>query len=82
MDAKRLGQTFSNNLQLLRKRKGWSLRRLADLMETSPSVILHWEQGVTSPTLSSITKLCLVFDVGPSVMLGQQTAERLREVPA
>lgn len=82
MDAKQLGPTFASNLRLLRERNGWSQRHLAELLGTSAPVIVHWEKGRQSPTLDTVTKLCLVFKVTPNVMLGEETAELLSAVPA
>lgn len=79
MKPSELPPTFCRNLLALRKAKQWSLRRMAVELRTSPSVIIDWEKGVTSPTLDSIVKICDVLNVEPLDLLGEST-ERILAV--
>ncbi|MBX3448232.1 MAG: helix-turn-helix transcriptional regulator [Planctomycetaceae bacterium] len=75
MTPDQLGPVFCRNLRALRVAKGWSQRRLAESLETSSPVVVAWEKGHKSPTLSSISKLCVVLDVRPEDLLGETTAD-------
>lgn len=73
MKPSELKPTFCRNLLALRHAKQWSQRRLAIELKTSPSVIIDWEKGVTSPTLDSIAKICDVLCVEPLDLLSEST---------
>lgn len=54
MTPKEIGKTLKN----LRRSKGYSIRRMAELASCSPSFISQIELGNTSPSLSSMARIC------------------------
>ncbi len=48
---------FSKNLREIRKAKGLTREKLAELLHVSWQTIGHWEQGYTEPSLTMLTKL-------------------------
>lgn len=82
MKPNELGPTFARNLRALRLAKGWSQQKLADELETSAPIVSLWESGKTSPTLSTVTKLCVVLKVEPGDLLGDSTTRILETAQA
>lgn len=52
---------FSERLKTLRKKKGWSTRRLADAMGMSPSLVTKLERGRANPELATLLRLQRAF---------------------
>ena len=53
---------FSDKINALRKRKGWSQEELANQLDVSRQAIYKWEAGLTTPELEKIKKLTEIFD--------------------
>ena len=82
MTPQQLGPTFARNLKALRNAKGWSQQDLAAKLKSAASIVSLWESGKTSPTLATVTKLCVVFGVHPEDLLGDGTARILETTHA
>ena len=54
---------FGENLQQLRKEKGWSQENLADLLEVSRQAISKWESDAAYPETEKLVALSGLFDV-------------------
>ncbi len=61
---------FGEKIKELRKEKGWSQKMLALQIEQAQSTIFYWEQNKQEPNISSLKKLCEVFDVSADYLLG------------
>ncbi len=71
--------SLSNNLKLLRKKKGWSQTQLAEQIGSHLSHINRIETGKYNPSLDVIQKLANVFDVSIDYLVSD-TDEDFKEV--
>lgn len=46
----------------MRRWKGWSQERLAELLDVSRQTVYKWEAGLSTPTLPKIQTLVQLFD--------------------
>lgn len=57
---------FGRRIIVLRRRKGWTQRRLAQEMGMNDSHALsHWESGRNEPSLYNFFRLCKTLGVSP-----------------
>ncbi len=61
---------FGEKIKELRQLKGWSQKTLAEKIEQAQSAIVYWERNECEPTISSLKRLCEVFDVSADYLLG------------
>lgn len=54
---------FSEKLQKLRKEKGLSQERLAEMLDVSRQAVSKWESGQTYPEIDKLIKLSDLFNV-------------------
>jgi DNA-binding XRE family transcriptional regulator len=54
-------QDINMKLRVARKRNMWTLSEIADMVGVSPQTYQRWERGTQDPHLSSLRKLCEVF---------------------
>ena len=59
-----------NRLKELRKEKGLTQTDLAELLEVTKLTIHNWENGVSSIKSDRLKKLCEIFDVDATYLLG------------
>jgi transcriptional regulator with XRE-family HTH domain len=52
-------------LRQARESKGWTQRRLAEVMNIEAQTVSAWERGFRSPGLELRMRLCEVFDMSP-----------------
>lgn len=67
----RCQDVFVENMKKYRKFLGWSQEKLAHKSGLDMSYIGRIERKVVCPTLSTINKICLSFDVESSIMFMQ-----------
>jgi transcriptional regulator with XRE-family HTH domain len=60
---------FSETLKEIRKLSELKQKEVSSL-GVSPNCYASWEQGRTEPSISSIRKLCVIFDVSADYLLG------------
>lgn len=60
---------FGNTIHRLRKERGYTQQKLADLVGNSNRTISKWEKGTTVPDLATIQALCKVLEVSPRVLI-------------
>lgn len=48
--------------EVARRKKGWTLKRLADELEQEYQTVLYWNQGRSYPRVPTLLKLCAVLD--------------------
>lgn len=61
---------FGEKIKELRKAKGLTQKMLAEQIGQAQSTIFYWEQNKQEPTISSLKKLCDIFDVSADYLLG------------
>lgn len=66
-----------NRIEQLRKEKGWSQQRLAEIQGVHQTAVSQWEKGRTTPSFETLMSLCSLFDVRPEYLMGT-SAERGR----
>lgn len=71
------------NLKKYREAKGFSQKKLADMIGVSQSTVAMWEVGRNNPEYAKIEKLAEALDVGVSDLMGIETRppKEYRRVP-
>ena len=49
-------------LRYQRQTRGWSQKKLADLLDTSKELVSRWERGIQQPSPYYQEKLCVLFE--------------------
>ncbi len=60
---------FGEKIKELRISNGWTQKELASKIEQAQSTIVYWEQNKQEPNISSLKKLCQLFDVSADYLL-------------
>jgi transcriptional regulator with XRE-family HTH domain len=60
---KKVEETFSERLKMLRKERGWSQEDLATRMDVSPGSVGNWEMGPYEPHPKTLKKLASLLEV-------------------
>ena len=60
---------FAHNLKSLRKDKGLSQNKIADVFEVTGSTVSGWESGDSFPNLKLFSAICQYFGTDPTSML-------------
>ena len=63
---------FAENLQALRKKKGWSQEQLAVAIGVTRQTVSKWELGSTTPELEKLLALSKLFQVSLDDLTGNQ----------
>lgn len=61
---------FGMTLKQLRKARGLSQRQLAEMVYVTDSMISKYEANVSSPTLETVQRMALVFNVSMDYLCG------------
>ena len=61
---------FRIRLKELRIEKGFSQKKLAELIGSNNSSVCDWECGRSEPSLFYVVKLCKIFEVSADYLLG------------
>jgi transcriptional regulator with XRE-family HTH domain len=61
-------------IRLLRRRKGWTQRELAQRAGVTQTTIVRLERGDTEPVISTIRKVAEALGVPPAEILGEGAA--------
>ena len=71
-----------NRIKELRKEKGLTQKKLADIAEVSKRTLIYWENGESQIKTDKAEKLADYFDVNVSYLLGYSDfpARSLREI--
>lgn len=80
MDRKEL-RAFSGVLRQLRKRRGMTLRGLAEAVDVEPSTIHRYEHGEINPSLEMLARLAGALGVRPSDLLCDVAATSIPAEP-
>ena len=71
-----------NRLKELRKEKGLTQDDLAELLEVTKSTIFNWENGVSNIKPDRLKKLCEIFDVDATYLLGYNNVKNETNIKA
>ena len=63
---------FAENLQALRKKKGWSQEQLEEAIGVTRQTVSKWELGSTTPELEKLLALSKLLDVSLDELTGNQ----------
>ncbi|HTR42842.1 MAG TPA: helix-turn-helix transcriptional regulator [Pseudomonadales bacterium] len=66
---KKIEETFSGRLKMLRKERGWSQEDLATKLDVSPGSVGNWEIGPYEPHAKTLKTLAALFDVDVRYLL-------------
>ena len=75
---------FPETLKILREKRGYSQKQLADVLHVSKNSVSHYELGVCMPSIDVIINMADIFDVSIDYLLGRSTvnlSKRLLEKP-
>lgn len=64
---------FCSILSSMRKAKGLSQEELAEKLGVSRQAISKWENGISSPEMAQLPKLCEIFETTPNELLGYES---------
>jgi transcriptional regulator with XRE-family HTH domain len=81
---RKVEETFSERLKMLRKERGWSQEDLATKMEVSPGSVGNWEMGPYEPHAKTLKKLAALLEVDvPFLLRGEERSPTatIREQP-
>ena len=53
---------FAENLKILRRTKGLTQAALASLLGVDQRTVSAWENGISEPSFTILSKLCDIFD--------------------
>jgi len=60
---RKVEETFSERLKLLRKERGWSQEDLAARLDVSPGSVGNWEMGPHEPHPKTLNKIATLLEV-------------------
>ena len=63
--------TFREQIIILRDKHKLSQQELADKLDVSRQTVSRWEAGKSLPSLNQLGNICKVFEIDPSVLLGE-----------
>ena len=72
---------LAERLKLLRKERGISQQRLADLLGLGQSTVAMWEKGKNSPAYETLINIANIFNVSIDYLAGQKTAKSPCRIP-
>lgn len=61
---------ISYHIRFFREQNKWTQKELAEQLKVSRSVIAKWENNIVTPDISSLLKLCKIFDVSIDHLVG------------
>lgn len=62
--------TFGCRLKKLRVSKGLTQTKLAERMNVNPVTVCHWERSKQEPCIEDLKRLCELFGITGSELLG------------
>lgn len=64
-------ETLGDRISILRKKVGWSQRRLGELLDISHASVQNWEKGSSVPNSLELAKIADLFNVSTDFLLGR-----------
>src|SRR5580704_16871111 len=79
---RKIEDSFSERLKMLRKARGWSQEDLAARLDVSAGSVGNWEMGPHEPHAKTLKKIAGIFEVDVVFLLrGQREEPAMREQP-
>jgi transcriptional regulator with XRE-family HTH domain len=78
---KKVEETFSERLKMLRKERGWSQEDLARRLDVSPGSVGNWEMGPHEPHPKTLRKIAALFEVDVLFLLRGEREEESGVAP-
>jgi len=69
--------TFGNKLKEARKKKGYTQKELADLIDATNTAISNWENDINKPDMDMVENLCGALSVSPKYFFSNDTSDIL-----
>lgn len=63
-------ETFGSKLKELRIERGLTQKQLAQKIGSAQSAVYYWEADKQEPSISSLKKICELFEVSADYLLG------------
>lgn len=70
-----------NRLKELRQQKKWQQVKLAEILNTTQQTIARYENGEREPDISTLRRLCDVFNCSADYLLGRSPLMRMELTP-
>uniref|UniRef100_A0A7V3ZJT9 XRE family transcriptional regulator n=1 Tax=Dictyoglomus thermophilum TaxID=14 RepID=A0A7V3ZJT9_DICTH len=67
--------TFGERLRHIRKKRGLSLNKLAELLNVAPITVSRWERNQREPDFGTLQKLSEILDISIDYLLGKEDAK-------
>src|SRR5690625_1835014 len=64
------------NIKFFREQNKWTQKELAEQLKVSRSVIAKWENNNVTPDISSLLKLCNIFDTTLDHLVGNHSFQK------
>lgn len=74
------GTILANRLRLLRRFYGMSQKEVADQLHLERSSYTYYETGQAEPSLHTLDKLALMYDVSIDFLLGRKTDQSTEQI--
>ena len=72
--------SIGTNIKRIRREKGITQEKLAELLGITPSAISQWETDRVLPDITQIPLLCSIFDVTSDEILGISNDSKMQEI--
>ena len=69
-EVESLSNAIGKRLKLLRKEKGWTLGHLGDLLGITGPGVSNWEQGIRTPSFSTLIELANLYETSATWIAG------------
>lgn len=73
-------EMISVNIAKYRKKERLSQKDLAEKLQTKPSTVSSWEQGVSTPNADMIVEMCQLFHISVDEMYGVSLANAKKSI--
>jgi len=68
---------IGERIMILRERKGYTQKQLAQRLGISRNAVNLWEMSMSSPSMESLIELSKIFHVSTDYLLGLDTEEKI-----
>ena len=72
--------SIGTNIKRIRREKGITQEKLAELLGLTPSAVSQWETDRVLPDITQLPMLCSIFDVTSDEILGISNEGKMQEI--
>lgn len=69
-------EQFASNLKWHRQKHLMSQGELGKMLNVDRSTVTYWENAKSEPSLTTLNKLCKIFDIDYNTLLGKKKKNR------